>query len=55
MELLGKLSSNDTSKIGTLPSASKEISINFSEQFLNIITNNDWLNGLKSITKMYKR
>ena len=32
MELIGKLASNDTSKIGILPSASKYVSINFSDQ-----------------------
>ena len=32
MELIGKLASNDTSKIGILPSASKYVSINVSDQ-----------------------
>ena len=37
MELLGKLASNDTSKFGMIPSASKYISIKFEEQCLQII------------------
>ena len=52
MELLGKLRSNDTSNIGMIPSASKYVSVNFSEQCLHIISKNDTFNGLKGITKM---
>ena len=39
MELIGKLGSNDTKKIGMLPSASKDVSIQFSDQCLQIINN----------------
>ena len=39
MEIVGKLGSNDTSKIGMLPSASKYISIKFSYQCINILNN----------------
>ena len=51
MELLVKLESNDTSKIVIIPSASKDVSIKFSEQYLQILTNNDWLNWIKGSTK----
>ena len=36
---IGKLGSNDTTKIGMLPSASKYISIRFSDQCIHIINN----------------
>ena len=39
MELMGKLESNNTTNIGMLPSASKYVSINFSDQCLNILNN----------------
>ena len=55
IELLGKLTNNDTSKIVIISSASKDVSINFSEQCLNIITNNDSLNGIKGRTKIKNR
>ena len=38
-----------------LPSASKYVSMNFSEQCLHILNNNDPLHGLKGSTKMQKR
>ena len=38
-----------------LPSASKYVSIKFTEQFLQIITNNYRLNGLRVTTKIQKR
>ena len=55
MEPIVRLASNDTSKIGILPSASKYASIKFSDQCINIINNKEILNGLKVITKMKKR
>ena len=55
MELLGKLASNDPSEIVTLPSASNNVSINFEEKCLRMITNNDRLNGIKGGTKIQKR
>ena len=36
MELIGKLESNNTSKIGMIPSASKEVSIKFEDQCIHI-------------------
>ena len=38
-ELIGKLASNDTSKIGMLPSASKNVSDNFTDQRIHILNN----------------
>ena len=55
MELIGELASNKTSKIGMLPSASKDFSIQFVYQFINILNNKDRLNGLKGSTKIQKR
>ena len=52
MELIGKLSSNDTSEIGMLPSASKYVSIKFEYQCIHILNNKERLNRLKSITKI---
>ena len=52
MELIGKLASNNTSNIGMLPSASKDISVKLSYQCINIINNKERLNGLKGSTKM---
>ena len=51
MELIGKSASNNTHKIGLLPSASKYVPITFLEQCLQIINNNARLNGLKGIKK----
>ena len=55
MELLGKKTSNGTSKIGILPSASKDFTLNLIEQYLHIITNKYMLSGLKCSTKMRNR
>ena len=55
MEVLGKLVGNYTSKIEIIPSASRYVSIKFKEQFLHVINNSDWLNGLKGSTKIHKR
>ena len=55
MELLVKWTSNDTSKIGILPSTSNNVSINFAKQCLKILANNDRLNGLKGGTKIQGR
>ena len=54
MELIGKLSSNHTSKIGMLPNPSKYVFIKISEQCLHILDNKDRLNGLKVIKKIQK-
>ena len=55
MELIGKLASNNTTNIYMLPSASKDVSIKFSDQYLHILNNKEILNGIKCITKMQKR
>ena len=52
MKLVGKLVRNYTTNIGILPSASKDVSVKFSYQFLHIINNKEGLNGLKGSTKM---
>ena len=52
---MGKLASKDTTYIGMLPSASKDVSIISVDQCLNILNNKEILNGLKGITKMQKR
>ena len=54
MELIGKLSSNDTTNIRILPSASKEVSVKFADQCLHILNNKERLNRLKCSTKMQK-
>ena len=55
MELIGKLASNDISKIGMLSSDSKEVSIKFAYQCIHIINNKEILNVPKCITKMQNR
>ena len=55
MELISKLESYDTSKIGMLPSASKDVSIKFVDQCRHILNNKERLNGIKGITNMQKR
>ena len=50
-ELLGKIAINSISNIGIIPSASKDASIKFVEQFLHMINNKERLNGLKFIIK----
>ena len=55
MELIGKLTSNDTKNIGMLPSASKGVYVKFSDQCIHIFNNKDRLNGLKGSTKMQER
>ena len=55
MELIGKLSSNDTSNIGMLPSALKYVSIKFAYQCIYILNNKERLNRHKDITKNQTR
>ena len=55
MEIIGKLGSIDTTDIGILPSASKDVSIKFLDQCLHILNNKQILNGLKGIIKIQKR
>ena len=52
VQILGKLTSNNTWNIGILTCASKDIFTNVLEQFLQILTNNDRLKGLKGSTKL---
>ena len=37
MEIIGKLASNDTSNIGIITSASKGVSIKFTDKFIHVI------------------
>ena len=39
MEIIDKLGSNDTTKIGILPSVSKDVSIKFADKCLHILNN----------------
>ena len=55
MLLIGRLSSNNTSKIGIFPSAFKYVSIKFADQCIHILNNKYRLNGLKDSTKMKNR
>ena len=52
MELIGKLGSNNITKIGILPSASKEVSIKFADQCLHIINNKERMDS--KVEKRYK-
>ena len=54
-ELIGKLGSNNTSKIGMLPSDWKYASIGFADQCIHIINNKYRLNGFKGGKKVQKR
>ena len=51
MELLGKLSSNETSKIGMLPSVSQYVSNKFVENFIKTLNNKYKLKGIKGSKK----
>ena len=55
MKPIGKLGSNNTMNIDMLPSASKDVSIKFTDQCLHILNNKEILNGLKSSTKIQNR
>ena len=55
MELIGKLVSKYNTKIGIIPSASRDVSIKFPDQCLYILDNKEILNGLKYSKKMQKR
>ena len=55
MELIGKLEIHDTSNIGMLTSASKDVSLKFSYQCIHILNNKETLNGLKGSTKIKNR
>ena len=54
MELISKLESNDTSKIGIIPSVSKDFFAKFADQCIQIINNKNMLNWLKG-SKQFKR
>ena len=46
IELINKLWNNDTENIGMLSSASKDVSVKFVDQRLQILNNKESLNGL---------
>ena len=52
MELMRKSASSDTTNIGMLTSASKYAAINFADQCIHILNNEELLNGFKGSTKM---
>ena len=54
MELIGKVTSKDNTKIVMLPSALRHVSINFADQCLHILNNKEILNGIKGNKKMEK-
>ena len=54
LDLIGRLGSNNTTKIGMLPSASKYVLIKFANQCLHNINSKEILNGLKGSSK-FKR
>ena len=54
MELIGKLVSNDTTKVVMLLSDPKYISVKFVYQCLHILNNKGILDGLKGSTKMQR-
>ena len=51
MEIIDKSASNNTSKIVMIPSASKEVSIKFVDQYIHITNNEEISNGLKGSTR----
>ena len=55
MELIGKLVSNDTTKVVMLLSDPKYISVKFVYQCLHILNNKGILDGLKGSTKMQRQ
>ena len=55
MQLIDKLSSNNTSKIGIFPNASKYVSNKVSDQCKYILNNKERLNILKGSTKMQNK
>ena len=55
MEPIGKLGSINTSKIGIILSVSKDVSVKITDQWLHVINNKEYLNGLKFITKTKKK
>ena len=54
MELIGKLESDNTTKIGMLPCDSEYVPIQFSDKCLHMINNKEGLNGIKGNPKMQK-
>ena len=55
MELIAKSGSNNTTNIGMLPSASKDVSIIFSDQCIHAINKKETLNRLKGSINMKNR
>ena len=54
IKLIGKLASDDTTNIGMLTSASKDVSIKFADKCIHMINIKDRLNGIKG-SKISKR
>ena len=52
MEIIGKLGSNYNTNIGMIPSASKGVSIKFSDQCLHIYNNKEMLKRIKGRSKI---
>ena len=52
VELVGKLAKNNTSNIGRLLSASKDVSVKFTDHCINILNNEEILNRLRDSTKI---
>ena len=52
MGIIGELGSNNTTKIGMIPSALKYDSIKYAYQCLHILNDKEILNGLKCSTKL---
>ena len=55
MKIIDKLASKDKSRIGMILSDSKDISIKFAYQCINILNNKEIWNGFKGSTKMQKK
>ena len=55
MELMSILSIYDITNIGMLPSASKYVSVSFTDQCLHTLNYKEIFNGLKGSTNMKKR
>ena len=52
LNLIDKLESNNTTKIGMIPSASKYVSVKFSDQCLHILNNKEIVNVFKGRSKI---
>ena len=55
MEFIGKLVSNNTSKIGMIVSTPTKVSVKFSDKFIHILNNKEISNELKVRTNIQRR